>query len=103
MIDKSEYKLMEFDPTIKAGKKVYPARIEVACSPWMLKDFVEGLRGRKMCDQDLKHIVQSGHDNTLFTTLPKDFFFPFNWNERPDLNKVTNNTYGIHWWKMSWK
>ncbi len=35
-------------------------------------------------------------------TLPKDFFFPYNWNEKYNKNCITKNTRGIHWWKKNW-
>lgn len=82
-----------------SGKKQYPAQLEVACSPWMLKDYVESKKGKPLDDSDLYQVKT--YDG--FVTLPKDYFYPYNWNEqyRPEL--LTPNTIGVHWWKHSWK
>lgn len=82
-----------------SGEKKYPAPIEVACSIWMLKDYVESKKGKPLDDYDLYQVKT--YDG--FVTLPKEYFYPYNWNEqyRPEL--LTPNTMGIHWWKHSWK
>jgi hypothetical protein len=81
------------------GVKIYQVPSEVGCSPWMLKDYVESKKGKPLDDSDLYQVKT--YDG--FVTLPKDYFYPYNWNEqyRPEL--LTPNTIGIHWWKHSWK
>jgi mannosyltransferase OCH1-like enzyme len=81
------------------GRKVYPSAIEVACSPWMLKDYVQYKKGGQLDDSDLYQIKTYGG----FTTLPKEYFYPYNWNEQYSEKCITPNTRGIHWWKHSWK
>lgn len=82
-----------------SGEKKYPAPIEVACSPWMLKDYVESKKGVALDDSDLYQIKSYGG----FVTLPKEYFYPYNWNEEYATELLTPNTMGIHWWKHSWK
>lgn len=81
------------------GRKVYPAAIEVACSPWMLKDYVESKKGSALDDSDLYEVKKYGG----LTTLPKEYFYPYNWNEQYSPYVITDKTMGIHWWKHSWK
>ena len=78
------------------GRKVYPGRIETACGPQVLKTMVEDIKGSPMDKSDLYEIKQYGS----FTTLPKEYFFPFNWNEQ--FGGITDKTIGIHHWKKSW-
>lgn len=35
-------------------------------------------------------------------TLPKEYFYPFNYNETYTPECITENTLGIHWWKKGW-
>lgn len=81
------------------GNKVYPAAIEVACSPWMLKDYVENKKGGTLDDSDLMMLKEYNG----FVTLSKEYFYPFNWNEKYTEDCIKSNTYGIHWWKHGWK
>jgi len=81
------------------GRKVYPAALDVACSPWMMKDYVESKKGTPLDDSDLYQVKTYGG----FTTLPKEYFYPYNWNETFKNSCITENTIGIHWWKHSWK
>ena len=81
------------------GNKIYPARIEVACSPWMLKDYVESKKNNLLDESDLMEIKEYNG----FVTLPKEYFYPFNWNEQYKEDCIKPNTCGIHWWKHGWK
>lgn len=81
------------------GVKTYEVPIEVACSPWMLKDYVEAKKGKPLDDSDLYQVKE--YDG--FVTLPKEYFYPYNWNEEYRPSLLTQNTIGIHWWKHSWK
>ena len=36
------------------------------------------------------------------TVYPKEYFYPYYYTEKFDMNCVTQNTYSIHWWKSSW-
>ena len=74
----------------------YPTRMELACSPWVLKDYVEKLKGSPLDETDLYEIKE--HDGLI--TLPKEYFYPYNWNEEP--GGITKNTVGIHYWKKGW-
>lgn len=81
------------------GKKSYPNTIEVACGPYMLTDYVESLKGDKLSDVDLHRIRKYGD----LITLPKEYFYPFYYNELFTKECITKNTRGIHWYKASWK
>lgn len=81
------------------GRVYYDVRVEVACSPWMLKRYVQHLKGAELDESDLTEIKTYGD----FVTLPKEYFFPYNWNEKYSEDCITKNTHGIHWWKHSWK
>lgn len=79
-----------------SGRKKYPTRIELACSPWVLKDYVERMKGSPLDETDLYEIKEHGG----LITLSKEYFYPYNWNEGP--GGVTENTVGIHHWKKGW-
>lgn len=32
----------------------------------------------------------------------KEAFYPWRWDESPDLSRVTSKTFSIHWWEGSW-
>nr|WP_307775525.1 glycosyltransferase [uncultured Cetobacterium sp.] len=34
--------------------------------------------------------------------LPKEYFYPYHYTENFSYEKITSNTYGIHWWGKSW-
>ncbi len=36
------------------------------------------------------------------TIYPKDFFYPYHYSEEFTEDRITENTYGIHWWGNSW-
>lgn len=37
------------------------------------------------------------------TIYPMEYFYPFAWNEPQDSNRITKNTYSIHYWNKMWK
>jgi len=80
------------------GEVVYPAKIEVAVSPWMLSDYVKDLKGAPLDETDLQDV--KNYDG--FVTLPKRYFYPFNWNEEYKPGCITPDTLGVHWWKKGW-
>lgn len=49
-----------------------------------------------------KIIEHNVYGSGTLITLPKDFFFPYNWNEKFKPDCITKNTRGIHWWKKNW-
>jgi len=65
----------------------------------MLKDYVESKKGSALDDSDLYEVKKYGG----LTTLPKEYFYPYNWNEQYSPSVITDKTMGIHWWKHSWK
>lgn len=83
---------------VLAGRKSYQCPFEVACGVWSHTDYVNGLLGRKLVSEDLSNTFLL---NDLFV-LPKRVFYPFNWNEQYSDDCITDQTYGIHWWKKSW-
>ena len=60
---------------------------------------------KKFCDEmdliDNTFKTTPGKSSGLYT-LPKEYFFPFNWTEKFTKNCITQNTRGIHWWKRGW-
>lgn len=36
------------------------------------------------------------------TVLTKDYFYPFSWMETFSPDCITENTFAIHWWEVSW-
>lgn len=80
------------------GRRNYGVQIEVACSPWVVTDYLRELKGGDLDWSDMNDIKE--YDGLI--THPKEYFYPFNWNEEYSGGAVTNNTYGIHWWKKAW-
>ena len=72
---------------------------EVEVSPRLLTRLITQIKGREMDETDLNEIKDYGD----FKTLPKKYFYPYNWNEQFDQSMVKDETIGIHWWKHSWK
>jgi mannosyltransferase OCH1-like enzyme len=91
-------RLLEMYLEVIEGKRNYSVRMEVACSPWVVTDYLKQLKGRELEEDDLYNIKEY---NGL-TTLPKTYFYPFNWNEQYTDDVIKPNTYGIHWWKKGW-
>lgn len=87
---------MYFD--VLEGKRNYSVRMEVACSPWVVSDYLKELKGGELDDSDLE--VEKEYDGLV--TIPKVCFYPYNWNETFTTDCIKENTYGIHWWKMGW-
>lgn len=92
-------KLLEDYMDVITGKRKYPSRIEVACSPWVLRDFVQDHFGRPMDES----FLNTRQEKDGFVTLPKHAFFPYNWNEEFAKECIKPETYGIHWWAAAWK
>jgi mannosyltransferase OCH1-like enzyme len=38
-----------------------------------------------------------------FNVLPPEYFSPWNWNEKPDRTRITENTLAVHHFAHSWK
>lgn len=91
--------LLEMYLDVIEGKRIYNVPIQVACSPYVVTDYLKQLKGSALEDVDL-YII---NDFDGLTTLPKSCFYPFNWNEKYDVSCIKDNTYGIHWWKKGWQ
>lgn len=48
----------------------------------------------------ITHCIDNIEDINVF---PKEYFYPFYYNEKFTMNCITSNTYTIHWWSASWK
>jgi mannosyltransferase OCH1-like enzyme len=83
------FSVLEFGP-------INGSSLETSVGPVIITEYVESLKGSKMSNIDSCQVVQ--YDN--FVTLPKEYFFPFNWNE--PYGGITEKTIGIHHWKKSW-
>lgn len=81
------------------GIRNYSVRMEVACSPWVVSDYLTELKGSQLDNSDLEEMKQ--YDGLV--TLPKSYFYPYNWNETFTPECIKENTYGIHWWKKGWE
>lgn len=80
------------------NKRNYSVPIQAACGPWVTTEYIVGLKGKVL--EDLDMFITNNFDGLV--TLPKTCFFPFNWNETYDNTCISDNTYGIHWWKKGW-
>jgi mannosyltransferase OCH1-like enzyme len=96
--NKHHKKLLEMYFDVLNGKLNYPSKMEVACGTLITTDYIQTLKGSSISAENLSEI--KNYDG--FTTLPKQCFFPFNWNESYSDNCVKNDTYGIHWWAKGW-
>lgn len=72
----------------------FPAQV----GPGAATKYVEMLKGGPLDESDME--MKKAHGD--FVTLPKEYFYPFNWNEKYTEDCVKPNTYGIHWWKHGW-
>lgn len=81
------------------GRRVYGVPIEVACSPWVVTDYLKELKGAELEEIDLFII----NDFDGLKTIPKACFYPYNWNEEFTKEAIKPNTYGIHHWQKNWK
>lgn len=83
------FSVLEFGP-------IGGSSLETSVGPVVITEYIESLKGEKMSTSDANSIKV--YDD--FVTLPKEYFFPFNWNE--PYGGITENTIGIHHWKKSW-
>lgn len=81
---------------IISGRTPFYTSIETAVGPVSVTDYIKSIKG-PMDERDVKEIVH--YDG--FVTLPKEYFFPYNWNEEP--GGITDKTIGIHHWKKGWQ
>lgn len=72
---------------------------EIEISPKLVTRIIKQHKGSDLDESDLNEIKDYGS----FKTLPKKYFYPFNWNENFEERCITPETIGIHWWKHSWK
>jgi len=86
--------LDQFVEAIKNPPKY--TKLETYVGPGIATEYVKWVKRGELGDRDLKDVVKYDH----FVTLPKDYFFPFNWNE--EFGGITDRTIGIHHWKKSW-
>ena len=78
------------------GEVVLPGQLETAAGPGIATKYVEWHKMSKLDQRDLNTIRY--YEN--FVTLPKEYFYPFNWNE--EFGGITDKTIGIHHWKKGW-
>ncbi len=81
-----------------SGKKEMNSCIELECGPICATEFVESEKKSKIDHSDLVKIKEYNG----FITLPKEYFYPFNWNEKFKEDCIKEKTHGIHWWKKGW-
>lgn len=72
---------------------------EIEISPRLVTRIIVKHKGFELDESDLNEVK----DYKNFKTLPKKYFYPYNWNERFEESCITEDTIGIHWWKHSWK
>ena len=91
----------EFDfKKLLAGEysNIYPP--EILVSPCLVTKIIkEYKQGKNLDHTDLSEIK---HYSDGFVTLPKQYFYPYNWNETFTPDCIKPETIGIHWWKKSW-
>jgi len=73
-------------------------KIEIEVGPKSATNYLLRLKSSPLDSSDLNSL--KNHDG--LTTLPKEYFYPFNWNESYTPDCITENTLGIHWWKKGW-
>ena len=83
---------------ILSGKVYIPTQIEFYVSPGMVSEVVASAKGKALDSSDLFHMKHYED----FVTLPKEYFYPYNWNEVFTQDCITENTIGIHRWHKSW-
>jgi hypothetical protein len=88
---------IDFEGLLSGRVKVDWA-IEVYVSPCLVSEVVASVKGKPLDDSDLFHMKHYEG----FVTLPKEYFYPYNWNEVFTDNCITENTIGIHRWHKSW-
>jgi mannosyltransferase OCH1-like enzyme len=80
------------------GNKGVSTSIEIEVGPKSATDYVTKIKGEPLDQKDLINVNR--YDGLI--TLPKRYFYPFNWNESFSPDCVTQDTLGIHWWKKGW-
>lgn len=63
--------------------------------PWIATEYLRSLG----VEPDMNKVTEVDG----FKTLPKEYFYPFNYNETYTSECITENTLGIHWWKKGWE
>lgn len=91
-------KMLEGYLDVIEKRKGYNVPLEVACGVWSHTEYVETLMGRKLNVEDMSNTINVEG----LWLMPKRVFYPFNWNEEYREDCITDQTYGIHWWKKSW-
>lgn len=74
---------------------------EIVVGPWLVSKLLKEIKGSPidLSDmEDIKHYPDYG-----FTSLPKRYFYPYNYNEKLSSECITPDTYGIHYWEKNWK
>jgi len=67
--------------------------------PWILR-MIEAYKGREKESADVGCYIMEECLGPDVTVLPTDWFYPYNWNEKP--KPPTENTIIIHKWEGSW-
>jgi mannosyltransferase OCH1-like enzyme len=94
--NKHHYNMLEIylEEITKPIHPNFPAQV----GPGATTKYVEMLKGAALDETDME--MKKDYDG--FITLPKEYFYPFNWNEKYTEDCIKPNTYGIHWWKHGW-
>lgn len=71
---------------------------ELYVSPQLVTNVIELYNGRELDAGDLNEIKEYSR----FATLPKQYFYPFNYNEIYTAECIKPETIGVHWWHKSW-
>lgn len=70
-------------------------------SPW-IKRQIELLQDFKNHDAaHACHIIEQAPSENL-TVAPTEWFYPWNWDEKPDRSRITDQTMCVHHWEGSW-
>lgn len=79
--------------------KMSDSKIEVEVGPKSATNYLVGIKGSALSQSDLDNV----NNYQGLITLPKRYFYPFNWNEIFRHDCITQDTLGIHWWKKGWE
>lgn len=86
-------------PLIKAALDYYTNDVMKADNfiiPVVINEIAQKLYGEEKYLPNKKYIYKN------LTIYPREYFYPFYFNEKFNLNCLTPNTYSIHWWRGSW-
>ena len=86
-------------PLIKAALDYYTNDVMKADNfiiPVVINEIAQKLYGEEKYLPNKKYIYKD------LTIYPREYFYPFYFNEKFNLNCLTPNTYSIHWWRGSW-